>query len=147
MAGHAAAAAKAPPPKLKKAPPPEAAVKAPPPKKAPPPELAPEQSYKESAAGPKKAPPQQKKAPPQLKKAPPPVPAVICPWAHLTIRSKSACVRMSCNNPRCTWRSVSTRLAASSEEPANIGEDDKVDLLGAMLDEKTEAGEVDENDG
>ena len=138
MAGHAAAAAKAPPPKLKKAPPPEAAVKAPPPKKAPPPELAPEQSYKESAAGPKKAPPQQKKAPPQLKKAPPPVPAVICPWAHLTVRSKSACVRMSCN---------STGLALSSEEPANIGEDDKVDLLGAMLDEEAEAGEVDENDG
>ena len=109
MAGHAAAAAKAPPPKLKKAPPPEAAVKAPPPKKAP---------------------PQQKKAPPQLKKAPPPVPAVICPWAHLTVRSKSACVRMSGN---------STGLAASSEEPANIGEDDKVDLLGAMLDEEAEA--------
>jgi hypothetical protein len=56
-------------------------------------------------------------------------------------------VRLRCNDPTCAWRSCKAGLTGSGEEPANVGEDDKVDMLSAMFDEQAEAGEGDEGDG
>ncbi len=56
-------------------------------------------------------------------------------------------VRQRCVDAGCTWRSCSKGLTGSGEEPPDIGADDKVDLLPAMLAEDAEAGEVDDGDG
>ena len=44
-------------------------------------------------------------------------------------------------------RSCSQGLTGPNEEPADVNEDDKVDLLSAMLAEEAEAGAEDEGDG
>ena len=56
-------------------------------------------------------------------------------------------VRLRCNEPGCKWRSCRQGLTGPNEEPADVNEDDKVDLLSAMLAEEAEAGAEDEGDG
>ena len=51
-------------------------------------------------------------------------------------------VRMRCNDPACTSRSRDTGLTASGEDQADVAEEDKVDLLAAMLEEDADAGEA-----
>ena len=56
-------------------------------------------------------------------------------------------VRLRCNELGCKWRSCSQGLTGPNEEPAAVNEDDKVDLLSAMLAEEAEAGAEDEGNG
>ena len=56
-------------------------------------------------------------------------------------------IRLRCNEPECKWRSRSQGLTGPREDEADVHEDDKVDLLSAMLAEQAEAGEEDKGDG
>ena len=51
-------------------------------------------------------------------------------------------VRLRCNEPGCKWRSRSQGLTGPNEETADVNEDDKVDLLSAMLAEEEDEGDA-----